>query len=157
MPSLSQLSSREANLLAAVANTFFPPDGPIPLSGVDAGIVPYFDRYLARSQPTQRFLMRLLFVFLDMSPLVFGPRRTRFTRLSAAEREQMMESASKSGIYFRRVTFISIRALMTMAYLANDAVARAMTMLPNVDPFGMSPSGTPSPSPRGAFGLEATT
>jgi hypothetical protein len=136
-PSLTMLSRREQAILAAVGNAFFPPNGPIPVSGVAAGVVAYFDRYLARSQRMQRVLMRLLFIFIDLSPLTFGPRRRRFTSLDQADRIRLLDGMSKSRIYFRRVSFISIRALMTMAYLSAPEVARAMQMAPNTDPFGI--------------------
>lgn len=136
-PNLRMLSRREQSLLAAVGDAFFPPGGPIPVSGAEAGVVAYFDRYLKRSHRMARVLMRLLFVFLDLSPLPFGPRRRRFVDLSQADRIQMLDDMFKSRIYFRRVSFTSIRALMTMAYLSHPRVAEAMTMTPDTDPFGI--------------------
>ena len=136
-PNLRMLSKREQALLAAVGDAFFPPDGPIPVSGVEAGVVAYFDRYLGRSQRMTRVLMRLLFVFLDLSPLPFGPRRRRFVDLDQAERIRMLDEMFTNRISFRRVSFTSIRALMTMAYLSNPQVAEAMTMTPDTDPFGI--------------------
>ncbi len=157
-PKLRMLSKREQALLAAVGDAFFPPDGPIPVSGVEAGVVAYFDRYLARSQRMTRVLMRLLFVFLDLSPLPFGPRRRRFVDLDQDERIQMLDDMFTSRIYFRRVSFTSIRALMTMAYLSNPRVAEAMTMTPDTDPFGIgdrapleSDGGDPGAEPGGRF------
>lgn len=136
-PNSSMLSRREQSILAAVGNAFFPPDGPIPVCGVDAGVVAYFDRYMQRSGRMQRMLMRLLFAFIDLSPLPFGPRRRRFTSLSQEDRIRLLDGMARSRIYFRRVSFISIRALMTMAYLSNARVAEAMSMAPDVDPFGL--------------------
>jgi hypothetical protein len=133
----SILGRREQAFVAAAADAFFPAGGPIPVSGAEAGAVPYFDGYLRRSRRTQRFLMRLLFSFTELGPLVFGQRRRRFSRLSLDERLLFLAQASQSRIYFRRVAFISLRALMTMAYLANDDVARTMGMVADLDPFGL--------------------
>ena len=79
--------------------------------------------------------MRLLFVFTELSPMVFGPRRRRFTSLHVDERIAFLRTAFESSIYFRRIAFTSLRALMTMAYLANGEVARSMRMRPNRAPF----------------------
>ncbi|MBM4377296.1 MAG: hypothetical protein FJ095_19625 [Deltaproteobacteria bacterium] len=131
------LGAREQALVAAVADAFFPPGGPIPLSGTQAGLVRYFDGYVGRSEPFPRFMLRLLLIYAELEPLIFGPRHVRFTRLTQDERLAALESAGLSSIYFRRVTFISMRAVMTMGYLANAEVAKAMRMTSEADPFGL--------------------
>lgn len=133
----ASLNGREQALVCAVANAFFPPDGPIPLSGCDAGLLEYFDGYVRRSSPTQTFLIRLLLAFTELGPLLFGPSRSRFTQLSHDEQLRFLDTAFTSRIYFRRVAFISLRAVMTMAYLGNDEVAKHMGMTPNTDPYGL--------------------
>ncbi len=131
------LTRPERELLAAAADAFFPPAGPIPLSGSEANIVRYFDDYVRRAQPTQAFLMRLLFAFIELGPLPFGPRLRRFSRLSLEDRIRFLDGARASRIYFRRVSFISLRALMTMAYLSTPEVARRMGMFEDTDPFDL--------------------
>jgi hypothetical protein len=131
------LNRREQTLIGAVADAFFPPGGPIPVSGTEAGLVPYFDRYIERSGTRTAFLMRLLIMFTDLSPIAFGGGWKRFPQLSRAQQIQHLHEASTSAIYFRRVSFVSLRALMTMAYLSNDEVARHMNMKHDADPFGM--------------------
>lgn len=131
----SLLSAREQAIVEAAGNAFFPPGGPIPISGSEAGVVRYFDGYLRRSSRRQVFLMRLLFTFTELSPLVFGARRRRFTRLSRDEQIEHLREAFVSRIYLRRVSFVSLRALMTMAYLANAEVARSMRMVTDANPF----------------------
>jgi hypothetical protein len=134
---LGSLSPTERRLVAAAADSFFPPGGPIPLSGCDAQVVEYFERYMAGADPLQQVLMRLLLVFTEMSPLLFGPQRRRFTQLAHPQRLAFLDGAFVSAIYFRRVSFVSLRALLTMAYLANERVARRMGMVPDLDPFGV--------------------
>lgn len=134
---LRGLTEREAALVGAVADTFFPPGGPIPISGREAGLVSYFDGYLRRSHATQHVLIRLLLAFTELSPVVFGPRPTLFTRLRSEERLAVLDSMFRSRIYFRRVSFISLRALMTMAYLSNDEVTACMGVVADADPFGL--------------------
>ncbi len=136
-PTILSLDPREQALIGAVADAFFPPGGPIPVSGTEAGIVPYFDRYLERSGARTAFLMRLLILFTDLSPIAFGRQRKRFTQLERSEQIQHLFEASTSRIYFRRVSFVSLRALMTMAYLGNERVAEHLNMRHDADPFGL--------------------
>lgn len=132
-----QLSAGEARLIEAAANAFFPPGGPIPRSGVDAGCVAWFERYLGLSDARQRLLVRMMLAFVQHAPLVFGPERRRFTRASPAARIAFLKRASTSRIYFLRVVFLSLRAMMTMAYLADPAVMAAIGMRADTDPFGL--------------------
>ncbi len=50
--------------------------------------------------------------------------------------------------YFRRLGFISMRALMTMAYLANARVAAHMRMAADTDPFHIGDRVLEQPPPR---------
>lgn len=138
-----KLSSPERTLLETAANAFFPEGGPIPLSGSEANVVDYFDDYVNRAQPAQQLLMRLLFAFIELGPLVFGPRFRPFSRLSPEDRIRFLDGARESRIYFRRVSFVSLRALMTMAYLSHPEVARHMKMEPSTDPYDMDVAHTP--------------
>ncbi len=108
----------EQNTVAACADAMFPPDGPIPVSGTQAGLVAYVDAYLRGLPRSQRVLVRLLFLFIQLSPLLFGPLRSRFTRLSPSERIRAFGDMAASTIYFRRIVFLSMRAIMTMGYFA---------------------------------------
>ena len=145
----SIMSAREQALIGAVADAFFPPNGPIPVSGREAGVPRYFDGYLRRSGKTQAFLIRLLIAYTELSPLLFGPRRARFSRLAHAEQIAHLDGAFQSSIYFRRVGFISLRAVMTMAYLANDRVAAHMRMKSDIDPFRIGDRVLERTPPRG--------
>ncbi|HTJ84285.1 MAG TPA: hypothetical protein VL400_21340, partial [Polyangiaceae bacterium] len=59
----------------------------------------------------------------------------RFTSLDEEGRLRVLESMRTSPIYFRRIAFLSIRTMLTMGYLANADVARAMNMTADPDPF----------------------
>jgi hypothetical protein len=133
------LSRKERAILAAAADALFPPGGPIPLSGTDAGAIPYLDAYVGRVDRTQRALMRLLFQAVEHGPWILGPRFVRFTRLRAAERTLFLGKLAKSDLYFNRVIFLSLRVMLTMAYLANEDVARRMRIEINLAPFAPCP------------------
>lgn len=133
------LSRKEQAILAAAADALFPPGGPIPLSGTEAGTIPYLDAYVGRVDRSQRALMRLLFQAIEHGPWLLGPRLARFTRLGAAERIAFLRKLSKSNLYFHRVVFLSLRVMLTMAYLANEEVARRMRIATNLSPFAARP------------------
>ena len=100
---IGALGKGERALLRAAADVLFPADGPIPVSGAQAGAVPYFSGMLSRSQPRQQRLFRLLLLFTELSPLLFGPRFARFSRLRHEQRHQFLCAAASSRFYLRRI------------------------------------------------------
>ena len=143
------MTAGEQRLVEAAADTFFPAGGPIPVSGRQAGAVAYLEGYMQRSDVGQRLLIRLLWRAIELGPLAFGPRRVRFTKLNHEERKQFLDEAFTSRLYFRRVLFISLRALHTMAYFADARVLAAMGMAFDPDPFRMSADDVPAPAKSG--------
>jgi len=130
------LSAKEQAIVSACADALFPPAGPIPVSGTEAGLVAYMEGYLDRAPRTARLLIRLLFRFVEHGPWIWGPRRVRFTRMSASERRASLEGMARSTIYFRRVAFVSLRMMFTMGYFAHGDVRRSIGI-----PDGSPPSG----------------
>jgi hypothetical protein len=131
----AMLSRKEQAIVAVCADALFPPGGPIPISGTEAGLVRYMDQYLRRLPPFPRLLGRLLFHSVEHGPWVFGPRMARFTRLRPEERIAMLGEMAQSRLYFRRISFLSMRTMMTMGYLAHPDVARALHIVPDAAPF----------------------
>jgi hypothetical protein len=135
LPPSAALSGKEQAIVAAVADALFPSGGPIPVSGTEAGLVAYMDAHVRRTPPHMRLLIRLLFLFLEHGPWIFGPRCVRFTRLRPEERVAALSDMATSHIYFRRVAFLSIRTMLAMGYLANPAVARRIGWVEHCSPF----------------------
>jgi hypothetical protein len=117
------MTEREKAVVAACADTTFPATGPIPVSGTEAGSVEYFEKYLGRLVPSKRFLIRLLILFIQFGPWLFGPRRARFTHLTQDERARYFQEMSVSVIYFRRVAFMAMRIILTFGYFQCPNVA----------------------------------
>ncbi len=136
----SPLDAMEQAFVAAAIDAYFPPGGAIPISGAEAGLLEYCDAYLKRSVGGTRVLIHLLMLFLEMSPLAFGPRRARFSELEPADRVRFLEGALNSRIYFRRLSVTSLRTLMTMGYIACPAVSDHMGVVADTNPFGLSDS-----------------
>ena len=133
-----RLTRKEQAIITACADAFFPAGGRIPVSGTEARLVLYMERYVSRLPPGQARLVRLLFWFIEHGPWVFGPTRHRFSDLSLEGRIAVLESMRTSPIYFRRIAFLSMRTMLTMGYLADPRVARAMRMKANQDPFAIA-------------------
>jgi hypothetical protein len=129
------LSRKEQAIVSACADALFPPGGPIPVSGTEAGLVGYMDRYLGRLPRVPRLLARLLLFSIEHGPWIFGPRPARFTRLRPVERVAVLRAMARSTLYFRRVSFLSLRTMLTMGYLAHPEVARRMHIVPDPTPF----------------------
>ena len=133
------LSAREQALVRAAGDAMFPRGGALPPSGSQAGVPGYVDRYVASVPPGIRRLMRMLFLLVEQATLFFpapAPRgRRRFTSLSAAQQEAVLEGWRTSGLYPRRLAFTSLRAILTMGYLADPAVLRRL----NLAPFDVTP------------------
>lgn len=120
------LTRKEQAFLHASAEVFFPTGGSLP-SATDAGVVPYVDRTLADLPRRQRFLIRCLFVLLEHGSLIFGPVRRRVTRQTSAERLSTFRAWEGSDIYFRRLSFLSLRTLLTFAYFGDRTVFESVS------------------------------
>lgn len=130
----SILSAKEQAILVAAADAFFPTGGAISMSGTEAGVVTYFEQFLAEVPAKNRLLMRLLIRFIEHGPWVFN-RCPRFTSQTRDGRVRTLRSWEKSPTYFLRLSFQSMRALFTLAFIGNDAVAAQLGAVANLSPF----------------------
>ena len=115
------LSRRELGFLNAAADTLFPPGGAIPLSGREAGVPAYVDRYVEAVPRRMRLLMRLLFFLVEHATVFFpapggmlGGGMRRFSALDQVGREAALAGWQKSDLFPRRLVFTSLRSLSAM-------------------------------------------
>jgi hypothetical protein len=133
-PAYPRLSAREQAFLRAAADAVFPPGGPVPVSGTEAGTLRHVDRYVAALSPRTRLLIRLLFFAFEHATLAFrapgwdGFRR--FSALAPAQRVAVLDAWGRSPLAARRAVFQSLRAILTMAYFSSPAVLRAISLAP---------------------------
>lgn len=130
----SVLSAKEQAIVSVCADALFPSGGELPLSGTEAGVLPFFDSMLRELPRQNRLLIRALLFLLEHGPWVLN-RRPRLTKQTPTQRVQTLDAWSQSRFYLLRTAFIGIRALLTMAYLENYEVACKVGHLPNLDPF----------------------
>lgn len=121
-----QLNAKEQHLLHKSAEAFFPEGGLLP-SAEEAKVVAYLNNMFAELPRQQRILIRLLFRLIEHGPLIFGPLQARTTRLSMTARIKYFEGWEKSPLYFRRLVFLSLRSLITIAYFSCPRVEATLT------------------------------
>ncbi len=134
-----EMTGREREIVVACCETLLPPGGAIPLSGVEAGTVEYFDRFLARSPVTIRVLLRVMLRFVELSPRLYGMHARRLSQLPEAERERALQRVMNSRIYLVRAGGVGLRTMLTIAYFGSDEVLEASGLAPDTDPFGLGP------------------
>jgi hypothetical protein len=101
----------EAAILEAVVDTLVPIDGAFPLGGAQTPLGRDLTDYCAALNVHGLLGFALLLRTLDYGPYLFGPRRTRFTRLSVREREQYLAGFEKSRIGVRRQLIASLKLI----------------------------------------------
>ena len=131
---LQALAPREYAFFEAAAEAMFPPGGALAPSGRDAGVARYVDGFVASQPRRLRVLMHLL-VFLCEYAAVFFPLGGRggfrpFTRLSPEARVRYLDAWRTSSWAPRRLVFTSLRAIVTLGYLADPVVLRALGLAP---------------------------
>ena len=132
--SLGVLTPREARFLDAAAEATFPAGGAIPLAGKDAGLPRYVDGWLKALPGRQRHLIRALLALMEHATLIFAaPGRgglRRFSSLTLDQRESVLRGWAESGIFARRLVFMSLRAILTMGYLGHPTALRHLRLAP---------------------------
>ena len=128
------LARREAAFLDAAGETFFPQDDSMPLSGGQADLPGYADRYLAALPARQRTLVRALFALFEHGTLVFPAKGRggfrRFSSLSPGQRLEAMRGWETSGFYLRRMTFTALKAVLILGYVGHPRSLDALGLAP---------------------------
>ncbi len=130
---LQALSRREYAFVEAVAESMFPQGGALEPSGRDAGVARYVDGFVASQPRRLRVLIHLLVFLCEYAALFFplsGSGFRPFTRLSPEARVRYLNSWRTSSWAPRRLVFTSLRAIVTLGYLADPVVLRALGLAP---------------------------
>ena len=123
-PRATRLSRFEHAVLVACTEALLPAGGAIQPSGLEARVVPYVEQMVSRVPRMLRLLVRALLLFVEFCPWL--RLKARLTRLGVPERMRILRGLSESRIYLLRSMFISLRALLTIAYFADEGVCQAL-------------------------------
>ncbi|MDF1564747.1 MAG: hypothetical protein P1V51_17025 [Deltaproteobacteria bacterium] len=130
-PKLPPLTSAEARILEALAETVFPPDAGLPISGSEAHVVAYFEEMLSFLPLREQIMIRAMLVGFEVQALVTRPRSlSTFSRLSPEERDKSLRFWNDNPLYFARLLFQALRGLLLWAYVDNAEVGQAMGIRP---------------------------
>lgn len=143
------LSRWSHSFLRTAGESMFPAGGALPPSSEEVDLVGYLDSWLGAIPKQQRLLMNLLFMLLEQAPLVFGPHLSRCSKLSDEQRTAYFEKWDRSGIYFVRAMLVSLRMVLSFAFLDHPKVQEALGMSDR-DACKPVPSTHLSPENRGA-------
>ena len=133
-PRYAVLARREAAFLDAAAEVLFPPSEGLPLSGAEADLPGYADRYLVALPVRQRNLLRALFVLFEHATLVWpaagrGGFR-RFSSLSEGQRMDVLRAWESSGLYLRRMVLTALKAVLILGYVGHPRSLGALGLAP---------------------------
>ncbi len=117
-----------AAFIVAAGDTLFPADAAIPVSGRDADVLGYMDKWFDKLPKQQRNLMKLLFLALEQAPLIFAFKLSRFSALDHEARIKYLEGWEGSRIYLRRSLLIALRTVFSLAFLDHPDVHEALGM-----------------------------
>ncbi len=115
---------RSGPILDAVIDTLLPADGPFMLAGRDTALASDLWQYFSEMHVRGPLGLALLLGALEYGPFLFGPRRTRFTRLSPLEREHYLAGFEQSRLAVRRQLIAGLK-LIVMLHFYDYPEARA--------------------------------
>ncbi len=116
---------RVAELLKLLTNAMVPAGG-----AFDAGAARQLDqavwRYFGQLHPLGRVGLTVILYVIEFAPYVFGPRRRRFSRLSAAEREAHLAGWETSRLGLRRQLLNGIKLAVMLHFYDSPEVCAAI-------------------------------
>lgn len=139
---IGELTAREKKIVAIASETSFPEgtvnpeSGEVMPSGSEAGVPEYVENYFGKTPAHMRRLMHMMFHFIELSPLLFGPRRTLFTLLNEEDRRKALNPANAER-YMHRVALLAMRAVLSFGYFASPEVQKTIGYTEETDPFGL--------------------
>ena len=119
---LIYLHRREYTIVAALANTVFPPGNAIGLSGTDARVPEYIDRWLDGQGAAKAGEFRMMMMLFEHGTAAFGLRVRRFTDLDAEARERYLRRWETTRLYSRRMLAMALKSALGIAYFAYPGV-----------------------------------
>jgi hypothetical protein len=122
MTVLTVITRREASIFACVCDTVVAPDGRLPaVAQTDAAFA--FDRLLAASPRLNRIGLRVLFVTLELAPLIVGAGG-RLRRLTLPQRVEVLARLERTAAGAGLIK--AARGVAQLSYYGDDAVMRRL-------------------------------
>jgi hypothetical protein len=114
------LSQEELEVVVAISEAMFP-GGEISISGLEAGVPLEVDRILAEVLD-ETAVMGFRAVLRSIEWGSYASRLRRFSRLSIADRCEVLDVWAAPSVLARRVASDALKAVLGMAYFGSPAV-----------------------------------
>jgi len=121
---LIYLRKREYTIVAALADTIFPPGNEIGLSGTEARVPEYIDRWLEGQGEAKAGEFRMMMMLFEHGTAAFGLRVRRFTNLSTQAQENYLRRWETTRLYSRRMLAMALKSALGIAYFAHPEVQK---------------------------------
>ena len=124
------LGRGESALVKAAGEVMFPPHPGLAVDGRQAELERYADTYLEALGPSQRRLIRAMFILFEQGPLLFPARGVggfrRFSALTPGQRLAYLEGWAQSRLLLRRVALSALKAVLILGYFGHDENLQAL-------------------------------
>jgi hypothetical protein len=120
------LSEREAAVVAALADAYFPPGSPLGVSVEDVDVVSGADAYIAGLLAKERRLLRALLTAIDQWPRVTLSSPARFSAWPRSDRVKALRALDESPVPEKRQLAGLLRALVAMPFFDDPRVLQAV-------------------------------
>ncbi len=125
---LKYLGAREYAIVAALANSLFPPGNSIGFAGTDARVPEYIDRMLDDMRPDKASEFTTMLLLFEHGTTAFGLRARRFTDLPQKSRENYLRRWERARVYSRRMLATALKTVLGIAYFAHPDVQARLGM-----------------------------
>jgi len=119
-------TGRVAELLRLVTETMVPPGGAFAAGGQSLHLDEAVWRYFGQLHPLATVGLTVILYVVEWAPCVFGPRRRRFSRLTAAERELALSGWETAHWAPRRQLLNGLKLAVTLHAYDSPAVCAAI-------------------------------
>ncbi len=126
MVSPQALADPDALVLNAVIDGLLPPGGAFAAGARDTPLASDLWEYFARMHRAGPVALLLLLRGLEFGPYLWGPRRTRLTRLSSEERQRYLAGFERSRLTVRRQVIASLKLLAMLHFYDYPEPQRAI-------------------------------
>lgn len=123
---LKILGNKTYAIVCAIGEALLPQGGDIPLSHIEARVPQFVDEYMANLPAMMRNLIFALFFLMEHAAYLFAFTTHRLSDLPVEKRVAYLDGWENSRIYYRRMAFMSLRAIYGMAYLGCPDVEKAI-------------------------------
>lgn len=117
-----QLKPRQRDILLVIAETMLPTNIGFPIAPDENNLIAPVEKLLAPAGRRGMAGLGALLMIFEWAAVIFLPRFKPFTRLSVNDREKYLKGWMNSRLKYRRLLFISLKAIVCMVFFSDEKV-----------------------------------